>query len=242
VLADARQASPVDVVFLAVKAHQTQSASEWLDSLTGPSTTVFVLQNGVEHVERVTPHVAANTTVVPVVVNCPAMRSRPGTVIVHARSALSVPSDVADAHMLTDTLAESFIEPRLLNDWITAAWRKLMLNAVFGGLCAIGRTHSSAICADPTTRAMALVMLEEVAVVGWAEGANLAPDAAQAMLTRVADAHSTYHSSIVVDRLAGRPTEWDARDAVVARIASTHGIEVPTNDLMTSLLLLGEPK
>jgi ketopantoate reductase len=45
----------------------------------------------------------------------------------------------------------------------------------------------------------------------------------------------------VVDRIEGRATEWDARNAVVERIAKRHGIEVPLNRLMTTLIRLGEP-
>ncbi|MEZ5228391.1 MAG: ketopantoate reductase C-terminal domain-containing protein [Acidimicrobiales bacterium] len=36
-------------------------------------------------------------------------------------------------------------------------------------------------------------------------------------------------SSIVVDRRHGVPTEWDARNGVVQRLAARHGLEVPLN-------------
>ena len=48
-------------------------------------------------------------------------------------------------------------------------------------------------------------------------------------------------ASIVVDRLAGQPTEWDARNASVLRFADAHGIDVPINRLLTTLIRLGEP-
>src|SRR6266496_1982664 len=45
--------APADWVLLAVKAHQTQGAAGWLSALCARETTVAVLQNGIDHVERV---------------------------------------------------------------------------------------------------------------------------------------------------------------------------------------------
>jgi 2-dehydropantoate 2-reductase len=52
-LTDPGDAPTADVMILAVKAHQTASVSPWLHALA--PATVFILQNGVEHVERVEP-------------------------------------------------------------------------------------------------------------------------------------------------------------------------------------------
>jgi ketopantoate reductase len=48
-------------------------------------------------------------------------------------------------------------------------------------------------------------------------------------------------SSIVRDRIADHPIEWDARNAVVGRIGRKHGIPTPVNDQITALMRLGEP-
>ncbi|MGI9596792.1 MAG: ketopantoate reductase C-terminal domain-containing protein, partial [Acidimicrobiales bacterium] len=62
------------------------------------------------------------------------------------------------------------------------------------------------------------------------------------ILDRVASAAGGHLSSIAADRLAGRPTEWDARNGVVGRIATRHGIDVPLNEWLTALIRLGEPE
>jgi ketopantoate reductase len=48
-------------------------------------------------------------------------------------------------------------------------------------------------------------------------------------------------SSIVVDRLNGVPTEWQARNEVVVRLAAKHGIAVPLNEFACNLMRAGEP-
>src|SRR5688572_1312292 len=57
---------PADWILLATKAHQTEGASAWLAG----AARVAVLQNGVEHVERLSRWVPPDR-LVPVVVACP---------------------------------------------------------------------------------------------------------------------------------------------------------------------------
>jgi 2-dehydropantoate 2-reductase len=66
-LTDPTEAKPVDWVLLCTKTHETGSAAAWLTRLSGPSTRVAVLQNGIDHVARVTP-IVAGATVVPAIV------------------------------------------------------------------------------------------------------------------------------------------------------------------------------
>ena len=91
---DPRDASPVDTVLLATKAHQTAGTAAWLSGLCDENTVVIVLQNGVEHRERVAPLVGS-ATIVPCIVDCPCTTSQPGHV--HVRRALTA--------RLPDTLA-----------------------------------------------------------------------------------------------------------------------------------------
>src|SRR5262249_48461215 len=64
---DPAEAVPVDWVLLCTKSQDTPSAAPWLARLCRPSTRVAVLQNGVDHVSRVSP-LTAGATVVPAIV------------------------------------------------------------------------------------------------------------------------------------------------------------------------------
>ena len=76
-LTDPAAATPADVVLLAVKAHQTESAAPFLRALSRDGTVVVVLQNGVEQRELVGPH-AGGATVLPAVVWVPVEAVAPG--------------------------------------------------------------------------------------------------------------------------------------------------------------------
>ena len=62
-MTDPAAAAPVDWVLLCTKSHDTLSASPWLARLCRPSTRVAVLQNGIDHVSRVSPLIAGATVV-----------------------------------------------------------------------------------------------------------------------------------------------------------------------------------
>jgi 2-dehydropantoate 2-reductase len=43
-------------------------------------------------------------------------------------------------------------------------------------------------------------------------------------------------NSLLGDRLAGRRMEWDARNAVVARLGRRHGVSAPLNEMAAVIL------
>jgi len=239
-LTDPADASPADLVFVAVKAHQTASVTPWLDALVDASTTVVILQNGVEHVERFAPLVANGAVLVPAVVALPALRSAAGRIAVSSTSRITIPSGNGAA-AVSAALGSSFVRVVESDDWITAAWTKLMLNAASGGICVIAGRGNGIFAEDDEAVAMAVRLMEEVALVGRAEGAELADDLPEQIMAGLLARAGGHLSSIVVDRINGVPTEWDARNGVVARLAARHGIDVPLNRLLTTLIRLGEP-
>ena len=86
--------TPVDWVLLAVKSHQTAAAADWLRALCGPQTTVAILQNGVEHVERVRPF-ARDAALLPVVIRCSAERRADGSITQRAPALFTTPDSAA---------------------------------------------------------------------------------------------------------------------------------------------------
>lgn len=241
VSAESDPAAPVEVVILAVKAHQTAGAERWLRSLVGPQTMLVVAQNGVEHRPRVQPLIGSEVTVVPAVIWCPADRSAPGRIRVTGGANLVVPKGPG-GHRLAELLEGSFFGVRLSEDFTTRAWDKLMINAALGGLGVLtGRTGSD-LAREPVLRDLMLRLMAEIVVVARAEGAVVADDRPERILDAMVAAGTDHLSSIAVDRREGRPTEWDARNAVIGRFAARHGLDAPLNEWLTALIRFGEPR
>ncbi|MEZ5408235.1 MAG: 2-dehydropantoate 2-reductase [Acidimicrobiales bacterium] len=226
-------AAAADVVLLATKAYQSEAARPWLERLCRAGTVVAVCQNGIDQVERVQP-LAPRATVIPVVVQLAADRVAPDQIRQASPANFVVPDN--EAGRAVAAVAEgSSLRFTPIDDFVTAAWNKLLINAVVGAIGAL-TIRDISVMGRGDVQAAALVLAEEVAAVGRAEGADFAPDAAERMLEKIGGRAPGHLSSIAADRRDGRPLEWDARNAVVSRLGRRHGIPTPTNDLVTALL------
>ena len=223
-----------DWILLATKAHQTPAARPWFDALCGPRTRIAILQNGVDHVERLQPLVPAGTDLVPVVIQLPATRREPGRIHQSHSGMLFVPDD-ADGRDFAALFEGGRTRVRSTSDFHSQAWWKLLSNAALGGVCAL-TLQPNRVAADPGLRGLVVALMEEIAAVGRAEGAKLPADAPDKVLARVLDAAPDHWSSITVDRREGRRMEWEVRNAVVGRLGRRHGIATPLNDAVTALL------
>lgn len=232
-------ARPFEIVMLATKAHQTQEAAPWLKALCTPGTVLAVLQNGVEHVERTRAFVAEGVHIVPAMVACPSDREAPGRAHVSGPARLDIPPG-APSETFKRVFENSFAEIRIVDDWLTSAWGKLVLNAVGGAIGVLTRKGNAALKSEGMDRIFRALAAEVIAV-GRAEGAKLPDDLGDRLYAFLSSGPHLHTPSIVADRLAGRPTEWQARNEVVLRLAAKHGIAVPLNDLACHLIRAGEP-
>jgi 2-dehydropantoate 2-reductase len=224
---------PVPWVLLATKAHQTAGAADWLRALATSQTTVAILQNGVEHEERVAPH-ANGATLLPVVVECPAVRVTPGRIVQRAPAHLMVPATEAGWHF-TQLFAGTDVRVTVTTDFVTAAWRKLCLNVAGGAITAL-TDRPLGVMRRPDVAQVARDLIRECLTVGRAEGAELDEGLVEEIVTSMVLAPAEVGTSMLTDRRAGRLLEADARNGAVARIGARHGIETPLNRALTALL------
>lgn len=224
---------PVDCVFLAVKTTQIAEATPWLESLCGPETVVCVLQNGVEQVAMVSQHVAHGATIIPAVVWFPAQPQRDGSVELRGDARLTLPSSAAATRVAT-ILNGTRCQVDIAQDFTSLAWQKLLQNAVAGLMALTGRR--SGVFRRPDIADLAERYLTECANVARAEGAQLDNDIAHTIVEQFQAFPKDMGTSILTDRAAGRPLEWDIRNGVIARLGRKHGIATPVSDIVATLL------
>lgn len=222
----------VDLVFLAVKATQTEAAAEWLAALIGPETVVCVLQNGVEQLEKVAPHFPRGR-IVPAVVWFPAQAQSDGSVRLRGDVRLSLP-DTSASRVIAEALQGTRCLVELATDFKSLAWRKLLQNAV-AGLMALTHRRSGMFGRSDISR-LTLDYLQECLAVARAEGAGLGDEVPQAIIDKFLASPADMGTSILTDREAGRPLEWDIRNGVVSRRGQAHGIPTPISDVLVPLL------
>ena len=231
VLTEPARTTPFEWVLLAVKAHQTAGAAGWLRALCGPSTVVAVLQNGIDHVERVGP-LAGEAEVLPVVNWCPVEPVAPGRVRQRGALRLAVPGGRAGAAFAT--LLGTGAEVAVGGDFALEAWRKLCANAVAGIMAVAGRPAE--MFGDDDVLAVARELARECAAVARAEGAPLIDEEAEDIVDWLSALAPDAGSSILVDRLEGPALEWEARNAIIGRLGRRHGLATPVSDTVSALL------
>lgn len=224
---------PADVVFFTVKATDTAAAAGWLTALCGPSTLVVAAQNGLDHEARLAPHLPAGVAVAPGLAYLAAERLGDGRVRHLAGRLLVVPETFAGP--VGQALSAGGIQVRGAADMRTEAWRKLLGNLVANPLTALTMRRID-VMGDPGMADLARAVLAEAVAVGRAEGAAL-PDAE---IDRVVAGTARYGpqtgSSMLYDRLAGRPLEHQFLTGEVVRRAAAHHIPVPVNTALLTLL------
>ena len=168
---------------------------------------------------------------VPAVVWCPAETQPGGWVRLRGQPELTLPSAGGPvAAVLTD----AGWKVSMTDDFVTAAWHKLLTNAV-SGLMVLTMRRSGMFRRDDVLR-VSRVYLEECLAVARAEGANLGDDVITKILMRLRNAPPDVATSMLGDREAGRPLEWDIRNGVILRKARKHGLPAPVSEVIVPLL------
>ncbi len=229
---DPAAAEPVDWVLVATKVYDAETAAAWFPRLCEPHTPVAIIQNGVEHMENFTPFLPPDR-ILPVIIDCPAERQPDGSVVLRGSVRMQVARTPLGSRFV-ELFATSTAETVLEDDFLSAAWKKLCLNAA-GAVCAL-LAKPSGVLQDEALGRIVLDIISECMAVGRAEGARLDAGLGQQILARFREAPPDAVNSITADRLAGRPMEIEARNGVIVRKGRLHGISTPVNKMIVALL------
>jgi len=223
---------PIDVVFVAVKDTQNEQAGAWLARLCDAHTVVCALQNGVEQLDRVG-RFCPSSTVVPAAVWISSEIQPDGWVRVRNQPRLVLP-DTEAAATLAELLRGAGVTVELDPDFSTAAWRKLLVNSVVGFMVLTGRR--SGIFRRDDVAALGRRYLAESLAVARAEGADLGDEVIDEIVDMLAQSPPDITTSMLTDREADKPLEWDIRNGVILRKAAAHGLATPISEVVVPLL------
>jgi 2-dehydropantoate 2-reductase len=263
VLVDPSEATEVDWVLLATKAQDAAGAAAWFGPLIGPNTTLVVLQNGVDHAERIEPLAPRGTRVMPALVYVAAESLGPGHVLHRMGARITVPGTAglpavaarsgfdelrppvtsrasatsADpAERFAALLDGSWLHVERVADFSTAAWRKLLTNVGANPVTSLTMKRMSVIQHEPAVRELTRALLDEAIAVGRAAGARLS----DADIEHTLDIYDGFAgddgTSMLYDRLAGRATEHELITGAVVRLGEQHNVPVPLNRAILALM------
>jgi 2-dehydropantoate 2-reductase len=162
-----------------------------------------------------------------------AERVAPGRTRHFAGNLLVVPEDVAG--LVSQAVTAGGLDVRGTDDVLSAQWRKLFGNLVANPITALTERRLD-VMHGPGMVDLARGLLDEALTVARAEGASLGPDDVESTVAGVTRYSERTGSSMLYDRMAGRPLEHQFLTGEVVRRAATHGIAVPLNAAILALL------
>lgn len=235
VLTDPADARPVDWVLLVTKTHDTAAAAPWLARLCDGRTRVAVLQNGIDHVERVGP-LANGAAILPVIVYYNGERFGPERVRLRYVSdhELAVPEG-ADGEAFAALMEGTPLRVRTDADFVTLKWRKLLLNAVANPITAL-TMQRQAVMHRADIRALSIDVLKEAVAVARADGARVTGDEPERIMEKLLAFAPELGTSMYFDRLAGRKFEVEALTGAIVAAGERYGIATPVNRMLLTLL------
>lgn len=238
---DVSEVGEVDLVIVGVKAWQVMEAARAMKPLVGPSTTVLPLQNGVDAASQLMAELGADK-VIGGLCRIVSFVVGPG----HIRHAGYVPSIIIGEldnrrsrriELVEQIFKQADVAISIATDIQVALWTKFLFIASFSGVGAVANAPAGVVRSEPKWRSLMLKAMEEIYSLAHARGVKLPPDSVDTVMTSVDSLPEDATSSMQRDIAAGKPSELEAQNGAVVRMAREAGVEVPTHALIYSTLL-----
>jgi 2-dehydropantoate 2-reductase len=230
----ARLTDPVDVLIVATKATNLQSA---LERVAVAPRLVLPLLNGLDHLPVLRERFQT-ATVLAGTIRVESDRPSPG-MVVHTSPFLRIdmasqdPGAKEPMQALAHTLKSAGIPACVLDSESQVMWSKLVrLNALACTTSAFDKLLGE-IRDTPQLRAALIGAIQEGCAVARAEGASIQTDDP---LGELQAAHATLGSSMQRDIAAGATPELDAIPGAVLRAGARHGIACPTIERLVAMI------
>jgi 2-dehydropantoate 2-reductase len=232
-MATASLSQPADLLWIATKTYQLQSA---LDLVKTAPRYVIPLLNGVEHVAALRSRFGSER-VIPATIAVEAERSAPGKFI--QRSPFIRLNLAASAEPLLGAIVEGLrkigFTCQFMQNEQTLLWNKLCFLAPFALATSASGMNVGEVLADPAWSRKLKSSVAEACAVANASGAELKAEQILAVFDGMPPA---MRSSMQKDVVAGRQLELDAIGGPIVRGGERYKIDVSTTaELMTAIRL-----
>jgi 2-dehydropantoate 2-reductase len=224
----------VDYVLCCVKAWQVTAAARAMLPMVGPDTLIVPLQNGVEAPEQIA-SIIDPANVLGGLCAIVAFQASPGH-IKHSGGNPLIRFGHLDnrADPRINALSEVFnhcigIKSSIPDNVAVAMWQKFMLITPWSGLGAVSRAPLGVLLEQPETRALLVEATDEIYRLALARGIPLPDDSIARTMATLEDIPANSTTSMQRDLVRGRPSELDAHNGAVVRLAYEVGLDMPLN-------------
>ena len=242
---DASRVGPVDLVLVAIKAYDNQTALPMLAPMLRADTIVLTVQNGVDSAADVAAVAGEGRTLGGATYIATALEE-PGVIVqtgTHRRIQFGevfgeLPRLSDRVSMLREAFAAADIEVDAFGDGRVPIWEKFVFLAAMAGFTGAARLPIGPIWTDAFVRAQFLAGCREIEAVARAEGVPVAPDVVDRIVPYVDKMPGTMRSSLLIDLQHHKRTEVEALQGSVVRRGARVGVPTPILSTLYALLKL----
>ena len=242
---DPGEVGEVDLVVIATKAMHVRAAAESALALLGAETVVLSIQNGLGSPEVVAEVVGEERVVVGIAGGFGASVVAPGHVHHHGMELVRLGEPHAAVSPRVERIAEVWrragFTVQAEDDVERLVWEKLICNVCFSGTCTVLERTIGEVLDDPQAWSIASECAREAYEVAVASDIALGFDDPVAHAAAFGERIRDARPSMLLDRLAGRPTEIDAINGAIPTRAAALGLAAPVNATITALVKAAEP-
>src|SRR5581483_8939092 len=236
----------VELVVVATKSMAARAAAESAAPLIGAGTTVLTIQNGLGAADVVAEVVGDERLMVGVAGGFGASIAGPGHAHHHGMELVRLGERTGPVTERTERVADAWrqagFEVRTYDDVSRLLWEKLICNACFAGIGGLLELTIGEVIGNPDAWSIASRCAQETLDVGRARGVALDIPDCDAYVLAYGRAIPDARPSLLLDLLAGRPTEVEWINGSVPREGAKVGVPAPTNELVTRLVLAKEAR
>lgn len=219
-----------DVVILTVKSYDLEEVARELVTVVKPESTVITLQNGLDNDKKVLKYL--NCEVLPGLVLVAAAKISANEIIQKGDQKKLVfgPRDgkiTPKMKEIYEIFKKAGIDAVLSENIALELWKKFIFVVAFSSATVAGRCSIGEALHNPELFSLYSQVLQEAIDVGEKEGIVFEPDIFETTLKGALNFDPTTKSSLLVDLENGRPTEVEALQGAVIRLAKKHGLAVP---------------
>ena len=224
----------VDYVLCCVKSWQVVAAARAMKPMVGPDTLVIPLQNGVEAPYQLG-EILDPANVLGGLCAIVAFQAGPGHIKHNGANPL-IRFGHLDNHAdpRVNTLSEIFnhcsgVKSSIPDDVLVAMWQKFMLITPWSGLGAVSRAPLGILLEQPETRELLIEASEEIYQLGCAREIKLPAGSVAKTMATLEGMPPNSTTSMQRDLIRGRPSELDAQNGAVVRLAHEVELDTPIN-------------
>jgi 2-dehydropantoate 2-reductase len=240
---DTRRIGPVDVVIVATKAYDNESALPLIAPMLGAATSVLPLQNGVDSTADLAAlfgeaPVLGGVTYIATALAAPGVIEQTGS---HRRIAFGevfgeLPRASERVRAIHDALSGADIQSEAVGDGRVPIWEKFIFLVALAGFTGAARLPIGPIWNDPFIRQMFLEGSREIETLARVEGVPVAEDVVSRISKYIEGIPGSMRSSLLIDLAQGKRIEVEQLQGSVVRRAQKAGVPTPIMSTLYAVL------